>query len=201
MDLSRTEAVLVELGAGSRSALREVIWRTGIRRIVQMNEIPSPKSEEFLNADVIVIGADGPGPESLSLIRQIRQSASTANPFAFVFATHFEPTREAISGALEAGVDMILGKPLSTAVLHQRMGVHLAAPRKWMVSSSYIGPERPAGPGSGTGTRLAAPHLLQMKAAGPQVGQAGEELVGGDLRPESAVRILDLGQQLPDHRP
>jgi hypothetical protein len=86
MDLSRTEAVLVELGAGSRSALREVIWRTGIRRIVPMNEIPSPKSEEFLDADVIVIGADGPGPESLSLIRQIRQSASTANPFAFVFA-------------------------------------------------------------------------------------------------------------------
>ena len=86
-----------------------------------------------------------------------------------MFATHFEPTREAISGALEAGVDMILGKPLSTAVLHQRMGVHLAAPRKWMVSSSYIGPERPAGPGSGTGTRLAAPHLLQMKAAGARV--------------------------------
>jgi DNA-binding response OmpR family regulator len=169
MDLSRTEAVLVELGAGSRSALREVIWRTGIRRIVQMDEMPSPKSEEFLNADVILIGADGPGPESLSLIRQIRQSASTANPFAFVFATHFEPTREAITGALEAGVDMILGKPLSTAVLHQRMGVQMASARKWMVSSNYIGPERPAGPGSGQGTRLAAPHLLQMKAAGARV--------------------------------
>lgn len=167
VDLSKTEAVLVELGAGSRSALREVVWRTGIRRIVQMDEIPSPKSEEFLNADVILIGADGPGPESLSLIRKIRQSASTANPFAFVFATHFEPTREAITGALEAGVDMILGKPLSTAVLHQRMGVQMASPRKWLVSSNYIGPERPAGPGSGTGTRLA--DLLQLKAAGARV--------------------------------
>jgi CheY-like chemotaxis protein len=166
MNLDTTEGILIEPGAGSRSALREVMWRSGVRNIVQFDGIPSARAEEFATADMIVIGLDGTTPETLAIIRQIRQWASTANPFAFVFATQFEPTREAILGALEVGVDTVLGKPLSAATLRQHMTTQLATPRRWLVSSNYVGPERRTGPGSGKGTRLAAPHLLQLKSAG-----------------------------------
>lgn len=171
MNLDTAEGILIEPGAGSRSALREVMWRTGVRRIVQFDDIPPVRSEELATADVILIGLDGATSEALSVIRKVRQWASTANPFAFVFATQFEPTREAIVGALEAGVDTVLGKPLSVATLRQHMTTQIAAPRQWLVSSGYVGPERRTGPGSGRGTRLAAPHLLQMKSAGVPVGQ------------------------------
>jgi DNA-binding NarL/FixJ family response regulator len=166
MNLSTTEGILIEPGAGSRSALREVMWRAGVRRIVQFDDMPSAKSEEFASADVILIGLDGTTPEALSIVRQVRQRVSAANPFAFVFATHFGPTRESIIGALEAGVDTVLGKPLSAATLSQHVAAQIASPRKWLVSSNYVGPERAAGPGSGQGTRLTAPHVLQLKTSG-----------------------------------
>lgn len=166
LNLGSVEGILIEPGAGSRSALREILWQVGVRKILQVEDVPPAGSDELANVDMIVIGVDDPGPDAVAMIGNVRQRASAANPFATVFATQFEPTHERIAGALAAGADTVLNKPLSIATLRQRMAVHVAGPRDWLVSASYIGPARASGPGSGSGTRIAAPHVVRMKATG-----------------------------------
>ena len=166
VDLGTIEGILIEPGAGSRSALREILWQAGVRKILQMEEMPAPDTAELANADMIVIGVDASAPDAVALIGSVRHRASVANPFATIFATQFEPTHERIAGAMSAGVDTVLNKPLSIAALRQRMAAHVASRRDWLVSASYIGPIRATGQGSGPGTRLPAPHVVQMKATG-----------------------------------
>lgn len=166
MNLGVVESLVIEPGAGSRSVLREILWQAGMRRVTQLDDVPAADATELANADMILIGVDAPGPAALQMIGRIRHRASAANPFASVFATQFEPTPERVSGALAAGVDTILNKPVSLATLRQRITAHVAQPRDWLVSAGYIGPVRATGPGSGRGTRITAPHVVRLKATG-----------------------------------
>jgi hypothetical protein len=166
VDLGAIEGILIERGAGSRSALRDVLWQIGVRRILQFEEVPPAGLAELASVELIMIGLDAGAPNAVTMIKQVRHRASAANPFASIFATQFEPTRDTLVGALAAGADTVLNKPLSVAMLRDRMAAHIVAARNWLVSASYIGPERPSGPGSGAGTRVAAPHVMQLTAQG-----------------------------------
>lgn len=88
-----------------------------------------------------------PGLDGLAMTRLIREAALTPDPripdpqVPIVLLSAHTSAR-AVETARRAGVSEVVTKPFTTAALIQRIEAAMAAPRPFVVSSQYVGPDR-----------------------------------------------------------
>jgi two-component system chemotaxis response regulator CheY len=75
-------------------------------------------------------------------VRSVRCSPDSPNPFVPIIMVTGRAERTFVMQARDAGVTEFVSKPVSAAKLLQRVGIVLTAPRVFIKSATYTGPDR-----------------------------------------------------------
>lgn len=141
-DLSSIEILLAEPPIATRRVLRNALYGLGIRNVLEVEvpltvEMPTKPSVDMLFVDATDAKAD-----TLRLVTEIRRRATPFGPFVAIVLTCDAPTEDFINRAGAAGADGVLAKPVSMQAVQDRITALIEARRPWVVTESYIGPDR-----------------------------------------------------------
>lgn len=161
------EILICDPVAPNRAATRSALYSLGCRHIEMASNL-----RDFLEAienrppDLALCEAQVGKQELCHLIRELRHSEQSYNPFAIIIATAWVPDADLTTELLNSGADGLILRPFSAALLDQRIRTHIMQQKPYVVTDDYIGPERRAGGRPTTATMLAPPNSLRMKIEG-----------------------------------
>ncbi len=92
--------------------------------------------------DVLMFDASLPGVDLRETTQNIRHSRIGANPFAVIIATAEPRGSEGVQGALGAGIDDFLVRPMPADLVMRRINAFTRGRKLFAVTESYIGPDR-----------------------------------------------------------
>ena len=92
--------------------------------------------------NLLLVKVDPDCPDGLPLIAAIRATRTAAPEDLPVIAMTAAPTRQLVEQLRDHGVNEILALPLSTKALASRIQSVFEHPRDWIVSTTYVGPDR-----------------------------------------------------------
>ena len=94
------------------------------------------------NPDVVILDWMMEGMTGIDVVKMVRTSAQTPNPFVPIIMltghTHIERVRQ----ARDAGVNEFLAKPVSVSAIFSRLVSVIEHPRPYVRTKSYFGPCR-----------------------------------------------------------
>lgn len=151
-----------------RQGLRAALHPMGFKNIQDTNRVSVIEEQVKENAvDLIICDASLGDGDLLDLTRRIRHREVGANPFIVVIATTSDPVRETIMAIIDCGADDLVAKPVSPAMLMQRIArLTRDRQRLFVVTTSYIGPDRrkERRPNTEWIPQIDVPNLLKAKA-------------------------------------
>lgn len=116
------------------------------------------------NFDLIVGDARSNGGDTGKIIEQIRHNELGWNPFVNFIMTIWDTSPEQVNSAINSGADDLISRPMSNALLGERVNGLVQARKPFIVTSDYIGPERrQIVRGMTTASHLVVPNSLQAK--------------------------------------
>lgn len=117
--------------------------------------------------DLLIADAADAESETLRLVHQLRHGRFPGNPFLGVIVTAFNPTKQLVSRVTNSGADALLVKPVSPRHIRERISALIDTPRRFVVTSDFIGPDRRRSPRDGGQIPLLeVPNTMRLKAAG-----------------------------------
>lgn len=120
--------------------------------------------------DLIIVDSDLAGGDACSLIRDIRHNNLGNNPFVPVIVTTWRNTKERIKELIDIGADGLLIKPISNNAIQSHVNVIVNDRKPFVVTSSYIGPDRRKDPTHTSNVPLIeAPNTLKAKVNGEPI--------------------------------
>lgn len=142
-DLTKTNLVLVEESAYLRSLLTQLV------KTFQPRDLDVHADEESAIARFAYAPADGAlidwrpeagfGPK---LLRFIRRDTNCQSPEMGVVCMASLASRESVELARDLGANVYLTKPLSAKELRRKIEAAIFAPRNFVVSPGFVGPDR-----------------------------------------------------------
>lgn len=122
------------------------------------------------NPDLIIVDAELAGGDACGLVRAIRQDGLGANPFIAIIVTSWESSAERVRQLIDSGADGLLLKPVSISAIQNHINLIIHKRRPFIVTSSYIGPDRRNGPTRSSSVPLIdVPNTLKVKVNGDSV--------------------------------
>lgn len=148
--------------------------------------------------DMIMIDIDAETERMCEIVRQIRDGNLGENPFVVIIALTWHPEREIINLTLSAGADDVVTKPVSASVLAERVTNLARNRREFVVTESYIGPERRSRPDSRPSDlpTLKVPNTLREKSTGEKVIVTDIEAIQRAKREIKIQRVYRVANQL-----
>lgn len=160
--------LLIEPSRNVRLALRASLVDYGFRDIRDLGEAASLR-ERFseIKPDLLVIDTAERGAEVCELVQDIRNQEFGEDPFVPIITTTWEPTSELVRDIINSGADDLLVKPVSVQKLVDRIQVLIRSRKPFVVTSSYIGPDRRKSEDRDSSVPLIeVPNILALKARG-----------------------------------
>lgn len=148
--------------------------------------------------DMVMIDIDADTEQICDIIRGIRNGDLGENPFIIIIALTWHPEREVINLTLTAGADDVVTKPVSASVLSERVSNLARNRREFVVTESYIGPERRTRPDSRPGDlpTVKVPNTLREKSTGDKVAAADTEAIQRTKREIKIQRVYRVANQV-----
>lgn len=98
------------------------------------------QSESF---DLIIVDQNlGKGDEGIALVKRIRTDPASTNPYLPILMLTGYTEQRRVQAARDAGVTEFLSKPFTIVGLLRRMEALIHAPRPFVRSDTYFGPDR-----------------------------------------------------------
>jgi len=142
----RANVLIYDPVPANRQTTTGILHTLGFREIVPVRvEAEIEPKIASVNPDVFVLDLTEETPSLCRYIRAIREGRIGLNPFLVIIATTWRLDQEMISAALEAGIDDLVARPFSTAMLQKRAAAQLEARKPFVVTSDYVGPDRRTG--------------------------------------------------------
>jgi DNA-binding response OmpR family regulator len=167
-DYTDIRVLLVEPSRNVRLALRASLADLGFRDIRDLGEASSLR-ERFseIKPDLMVIDTAENGREVCELVQEIRSQEIGEDPFLPIITTTWEPTAELVRDIVNSGADDLLVKPVSVQKLVDRIQVLIRSRKPFVVTSTYIGPDRRKNEERDSSVPLIeVPNILALKARG-----------------------------------
>jgi two-component system chemotaxis response regulator CheY len=92
--------------------------------------------------DVVFLDLEMPGIDGLSVANQIRKGDESPNPFVPIIMVTAHTKKANVIQARDVGVTEFLAKPVSARSVYERLAACIEAPRPFVKTSSYYGPDR-----------------------------------------------------------
>src|SRR5690606_33633149 len=194
------EVLLLDRDLAMRHLIRSAMIGIGFRHVVEcrsVQEIPALVAQQPV--DLMLLDLDTDTEQVCQAIRDIRNNRYGLNPFVVVMAMTWTPDRRIIGQTLDAGTDDVLAKPVSAAVLKERVRNLVLFRKDFVVTGDYIGPDRRQERRAAADDlpAIVVPNSLRHKATGDKHAIAETPQIVQAMRTVRAHRVfrsaLDLG--------
>jgi response regulator RpfG family c-di-GMP phosphodiesterase len=117
--------------------------------------------------DLLFVEATDQEDEVCAMVRDIRHGRLGRNPFVVILATSWIQSLTHVRALVDAGADDVILRPVSTAQLQTRIRQQIYARKPFVVSATYIGPDRRRDQASArSDARIVVPNGLKEKLFG-----------------------------------
>jgi DNA-binding NarL/FixJ family response regulator len=158
----------------SRRQIRTALKGQKINEFREYKDFNILRSDlEFAYPDLVIIDTDLPGGDVCELIHDIRYKVIGPNPFVPIIAMTWDRDKASIRKIIDSGVDGLLLKPMASNEIIKYVEMLTHDRKKFVVTSSYIGPDRRKEPSRAAEDGLLdVPNTLKTKRSGEQVNIA-----------------------------
>lgn len=141
--------------------------------------------------DLMIVDVDLPGGDACKMTQEIRTNQLGPNPFVPIIMTSWDTEPKTIRRVIESGVDGLLLKPMSVNALKRHLDVIMLERKPFLVTSSYIGPDRRTDPSHKSNVQLIdVPNTLKAKRLGQTVDlQHLDRLIAENIRNVNDERL------------
>jgi DNA-binding response OmpR family regulator len=168
------EILVCDPVAPHRAATRSALYSLGCRHV----EIVASLGD-FLQAldnhppDLAICEAQVGVADLCDAVRKLRRGESY-NPFVIIMVMAWATSSALASEVINSGADGLLLRPFSAAILDRRIRTHVLNQKPFVVTDSYVGPERRDSGKRATGAvSFVPPNSLRMKIEGrPHIDEA-----------------------------
>ncbi len=135
------KVMIVDPGSYSRSLLRDVLCSLGVNDLITADSCAHARSALLSRHRDVIFLADTAG-DIAAFVRALRRDTGTRNITVPVFLIAAGIQQSDIARARDAGMNGIIVKPVSVATVERKLKAALEAPRDWVASMEFIGPDR-----------------------------------------------------------
>jgi CheY-like chemotaxis protein len=135
------KVMVIDPAAYSRSLLRDVLTSLGVADIAGVDSCAQARSALTMRHRDVIFLSDTAG-DIVSFVRALRRDTATRNITVPVFLVSAGIQQAEIGRARDAGLNGIIVKPVSAATVEKKLRLALAAPKDWVASMEFIGPDR-----------------------------------------------------------
>ena len=173
INLEKARALIVDDNPQSLDILVGVLTSFGLRNITRKSTGKEAQEElEFRPADLILTNAQLPELDGYDLIRWLRREGDEANRQTPAIIVTAHTRRAHVEKARDCGANFIITKPISPAVMLERILWVARGDRLFIECDSYVGPDR------------------RWRNAGPPV-----EFPDGRRRDDKSIELGEAGGQ------
>jgi CheY-like chemotaxis protein len=144
MDLKALRLLIVDDNRNAAEIVRSILSSVGAHQM----EIAATADRAFqiLQAepyDLLIVDQNlGKGDEGISLVKRVRTDPASTNPYLPILMLTGYTEQRRVQAARDAGVTEFLSKPFTIVGLLRRMEALIHAPRPFVRSADYFGPDR-----------------------------------------------------------
>ncbi len=182
--------LVVDPDLGTQNSVRMILHNSGFRQLdlgETLEDIRSALSEE--PPDLLISECELSDGDFGRFVRDLRHHEIGSNPFIPIIALSSRPTPELVQNVVDAGVDDLLSKPISSGHLLNRIQALVNARKPFVVTSDYVGPDRRKESDRKMQIpRIVVPNALKSKIAGSPEG-------GGKSERAIADAVNEINQQ------
>jgi len=165
-NLKKCTVYIGETNFNERNKLRDMFIAQGLKQVVCHATIASLRGLITEVPPDLLILADNFDPGIYDLVRDIRFHRLSDNPFMLISMLVSPNRREALDKAIEAGVDDIIIKPVSSDRIQDRLKLVTFHRRPFIAIDGYVGPERKSEERQGNVKRFPVVNTLLEKVNG-----------------------------------
>lgn len=174
INLEKARALIVDDNVQSLDLLAGVLTSFGLRNIVRKESGREAREElEFRPVDLVLASAQLPEVDGYDLIRWLRREADEASRMTPAIIVTAHTRRAHVEKARDCGANFIITKPISPAVMLERILWVARGDRLFIETETYVGPDR------------------RWRNAGPPV-----EFPDGRRRDDKSVELSDEGHNM-----
>lgn len=170
LHFEHVDLLLIDPASSARDTLKNILHDQGFRNLSlggSLDEIRDHLAHSM--PDLLISETELEDGDFCGFVTKLRHHDVGNNPFLPVIGLTWEPTPDLVRNVVNAGVDDLLTKPISTGQLVSRIKA-LAKDRKpFVVTSEYIGPDRRTLEERKSDIpQVEVPNTLKVKATGQQ---------------------------------
>lgn len=191
-NLQKTNILLADSDVMGQSILSQILAGFGARNIVRCEEVSEVRRQLKAQAfDLVLIDPASFGAEGYDIIPWLRREVSPPRAHVAVLVVTGHTEHHRVGKLRDGGANFVVSKPLSAAVMLERLLWLSRETRPFVETSSYAGPDRrwhDAPLPSGVEGRRAKDRELAMRiSAGGDMNQADIDLIMTTPMPTAAV--------------
>lgn len=177
LDLRRTNILVVDDSLPSLELISQVLMGFRVERTVAVRSAQEARDAVAGRLfDLILVDGEMPDGDGISFTFELRRQEKSPNRATPVVLLCSYTPREKVVRARDAGVNVVVKKPVSPAVLLARITWLARTSREFVVSSAYAGPDR----------------RFQHVALGPDQHERRAEQLALAATPERALSQSDI---------
>lgn len=144
--LADLKVLVVEDNQFMRTLLTDAVKAMQIGRVKMANsgnralDLMANNTYDLVITDLEMENGDG-----IELIEAIRAGRKVSDPLVPIIVLSANTTRAMITSARDAGTTEFLAKPVSARALYRRISAIIEAPRNFIRTDTYFGPDRRRG--------------------------------------------------------
>jgi DNA-binding response OmpR family regulator len=181
-NLQRTNVLLADADPMGQSILGQMLVGFGARNIVRCDDIVELRRLLAQhNYDLVIIDPASFGPAGYELIGWMRRSLEPPNRHVSILVATGHTENARVGQLRDSGANFIVSKPLSAAVLLERILWLSREKRPYVETSNYVGPDRrwrdASLPEGVEGRRQKDREIAARIAAGGEMSQADIDML------------------------
>lgn len=201
MEIEKARIHLIVYEAGIRRTVRDMLRTIGAEDVILGGEFGDIRIAITENTpDLMILGSHFPGGDVAALIKDVRHNKIGKDPFLPIISLTSEATQELVDGIAESGSDDLLVYPLSPAQLLARIEILVEKRKPFIVTNSYIGPDRRGvdsyTEGEGEISRIDVPNALRATVTGEMSKQEMEAAIASSLGVVNGQRLGKSGDRI-----
>lgn len=143
INLEKARALIIDDNAQSLDILVGVLTSFGLRNLVRKaNGLEAQEELKYHPVDLILTNDQLPGMNGYDLIRWLRREADEASRQTPVIMVTAHTRRSQVENARDCGANFIITKPISPAVMLERILWVARGDRLFIECDAYVGPDR-----------------------------------------------------------
>ena len=143
VDFGKLKFLVVDDNRFMREICRAMLFSFGTRDVLEAADGADALEQFKDNApDIVVLDLAMPILDGFDVMRFMRDRATSPNPYVSILVLSAHAERRQVIAARDAGANEYLIKPVSANALYTRVASMVLAPRPFVETKSFFGPDR-----------------------------------------------------------